>query len=145
MKKFVFIPYDEYEILKKNSKTSTATHSGENQEDETLFTNVQKQENIIDPKLDRIMDADIPIDKKRMLYTQLLEKHLDQTGAEGVDRTTSGTLYDAQSLLKAALPKSSIKHAIGIYDFISNDSSIQWNQQGEVIINGNLAEKKQSR
>ena len=127
MRKYIILPSEEYQKLIKKSLRG--------HEKDLSVPLDELPAKSLDEKLKAIMHMDESDDKKRILYSQLLQKKID---AERLDLNLSDSpdqaenSRDLKDLLTNILPKSFVKNAIGLLHFMLNSGTLKWDDNFEV-------------
>ena len=121
MKKFIVLPFEEYNRLKKNeNKNTSKTSEIENNLENILST---KNENE---------------DQKRLFYTQLLDKLILQKNEEKVKEIKSkeNSLINIKEKIISLLPSQLLKKGLTLLNIFQSNKDIMLNDNGEVTIFG---------
>ena len=146
MKKFITLPYDVYERLTKNVNLNSNTDTGikENILIEPLSpqsTTVYTTPENIETRLNTILKrTDLPIDKKRLLYTDILRKYIDINEPAQVlkpiaDSDPKEDKFNPLPILSDVLPKTLLRKGNGFVNYLFSNTDISWDKSGSVSIN----------
>lgn len=160
MRKYVILPYNIYERLNKkenNILPITNVTTKENEVNEIVLTDVHKP---IELELQQIItDKVTNIDEKRLLYTQILQKLIEQlktpsntstfvretnfsnsdsenkNASASIEKDDKKLLDVAESLINKTFSQQSKTKGLGILEFLHNAPDFTWNENLEVQIN----------
>ena len=144
MKKFITIPYDVYERLLKSSNNPDSIESIPTKFDSTLQRKSTVENTVpekIEFKLSEILNSEIPVSKKRMLYTDVLRKFIDVNETHTENESNNSVKeqdFNPSIILTDILPKTVIKKGISFLNYLNLNRDISWDKAGVVTIDENI-------
>ena len=155
MRKFITLPYDVYERLRRYNEENENVDKGllkntvfaDSLYPKTTIENATSES--IDFKLNEILKSKLPDDKKRILYSDLLRKYIDineplteisksSISTNSSEETHGLNEFNPQSILEDILPKTLIKKGIGFLNYLTLNPDISWDSVGTVSIDNKV-------